>query len=134
MLCGIADVYDAMRSHRAYQQSFPTDRILQVLKRNDGQQFDQNLVRRFVQLLGHLSVGNSRAAQHRRSRRRDRGPRARTPIDRTFASCSIATGTKIDLPYEVNLWEARGRAADLPSSISAPLNPADYDIDPLTLL
>ena len=57
MLCGIADVYDAMRSHRAYQQSFPTDRILEVLKRNDGQQFDQNLVRRFVQLLGIYPTG-----------------------------------------------------------------------------
>ena len=58
MLCGIADVYDAMRSQRAYQQSFPTDRILQVLKRNDGQQFDQHLVRRFVQLLGIYPIGN----------------------------------------------------------------------------
>src|SRR5262249_20515898 len=42
MLCSIADVYDAMRSQRAYQQAFPTDRILQVLKNNDGVQFDQN--------------------------------------------------------------------------------------------
>jgi len=40
MLCGIADVYDAMRSQRAYQQAFPTDRILAVLQRNDGKQFD----------------------------------------------------------------------------------------------
>ena len=28
MLCSIADVYDAMRSQRSYQQAFPTDRIL----------------------------------------------------------------------------------------------------------
>ena len=42
-------------------------------------------------------------------------------------------GTKIDLPYEVNLWEV-DPAEDLPSSISAPLNPADYDIDPLSQL
>ena len=58
MLCGIADVYDAMRSQRAYQQAHPTDRILAVLKRNDGAQFDQNLVRRFVQLLGIYPPGN----------------------------------------------------------------------------
>ena len=43
MLCGISDVYDAMRSQRAYQQSFPSDRVLAVLKRNDGVQFDQHL-------------------------------------------------------------------------------------------
>ena len=58
MMCSIADVYDAMRSQRAYQQAFPSDRILAVLKRSDGQQFDQNLVRRFVQLIGIYPVGN----------------------------------------------------------------------------
>ena len=41
-----------------YQQAFPTDRILAVLKRNDGTQFDQHLVRRFVQLIGIYPVGN----------------------------------------------------------------------------
>ena len=69
MLCSIADVYDAMRSQRAYQQAFPTDRILAVLKRNDGTQFDQHLVRRFVQLLGIYPAGQPGAAQHRRGRR-----------------------------------------------------------------
>src|ERR1051325_3595661 len=57
-LCSIADVYDAMRSQRAYQQAFPSDRILEVMKRNDGHQFDQNLVRRFTQLLGIYPPGN----------------------------------------------------------------------------
>ena len=58
MLCSIADVFDAMRSQRAYQQSFPTDRILAVLKRADGKQFDQHLVRRFTQLIGIYPPGN----------------------------------------------------------------------------
>ena len=57
MLCSIADVYDAMRSQRSYQEAFATDRILAVLKRNDGQQFDQHLVRRFVQLMGIYPPG-----------------------------------------------------------------------------
>jgi putative nucleotidyltransferase with HDIG domain len=132
MLCGIADVYDAMRSHRAYQQSFPTDRILEVLKRNDGQQFDQDLVRRFVQLLGIYPVGNLV--------RLDTGeigvvmqvhapepyrPQVRVLFDRA--------GTRIELPYDINLWEVEA-GQDLPSSVNAPLNPAEYDIDPLTLL
>src|SRR3954462_1474525 len=58
MLCSIADVYDAMRSQRKYQQAFPSDRILDVLKRNDGLQFDQHLVRRFAQLIGIFPAGN----------------------------------------------------------------------------
>ena len=47
-----------MRSQRHYQKAFPTDRILAVLKRNDGTQFDQHLVRRFVQLIGIYPAGN----------------------------------------------------------------------------
>jgi putative nucleotidyltransferase with HDIG domain len=132
MICGIADVYDAMRSHRAYQQSFPTDRILQVLKRNDGQQFDQNLVRRFVQLLGIYPVGNlvrlntgEVAVVIEVHAPEPYRPHVRVLLDRV--------GTKVDLPYEINLWEAEQRG-DLPSSVTAPLNPADYGIDPLTLL
>jgi hypothetical protein len=39
----------------------------------------------------------------------------------------------VELPYEINLWEI-DPATELPSSITAPLNPADYGIDPLTLL
>jgi hypothetical protein len=58
MLCGVADVYDAMRSQRKCQQAYPSERILAVLQCNDGKQFDQHLVRRFVQLLGIYSVGN----------------------------------------------------------------------------
>src|SRR4030095_16564286 len=58
MLCSIADVYDAMRSQRASQGAFPSERILEVLKRNDGTQFDQHLVRRFTQLIGIYPVGN----------------------------------------------------------------------------
>jgi putative nucleotidyltransferase with HDIG domain len=53
MMCSIADVYDAMRSHRTYQPSFGSDRILHVLQRsNEGPQFDANLVQRFAHLMG----------------------------------------------------------------------------------
>jgi HD-GYP domain-containing protein (c-di-GMP phosphodiesterase class II) len=58
LLCSIADVYDAMRSQRAYQRAFPTDRILEVLRGGERKLFDQHLVRRFVQLIGIYPVGN----------------------------------------------------------------------------
>ena len=57
MLCSIADVYDAMRSQRAYQKAQPSERVLAVLRRDDGSHFDRNLVRRFVQLLGIYPPG-----------------------------------------------------------------------------
>jgi putative nucleotidyltransferase with HDIG domain len=130
MLCGIADVYDAMRSQRAYQQSYPTDRILQVLKRNDGTQFDQHLVRRFVQLLGIYPVGNfvklntGEVAVVRQVHAPDPyRPQVRVLFDKD--------GAALDTPYDLNLWDAAAEAG-VPSAVVAPLDPADYPIDPLT--
>jgi len=131
MMCGIADVYDAMRSQRSYQQAFPTDRILAVLKRNDGTQFDQNLVRRFVQLLGvyppgnmvRLSSGEIAVVTQVHAPDPHR-PRVRVLIN--------AEGARLELPYDRNLWEA-GPAGEQ-ASIAAPVEPAVYGIDPLTYL
>jgi hypothetical protein len=123
-------VYDAMRSQRAYQQAFPTDRILAVLKRNDGTQFDQHLVRRFVQLLGIYPPGNlvrlttGEIAVVTQVHAPDpHRPRVRV----LFAS----EGARLDLPYDRNLWETP-RSSDEDQSIVAPVDAADYDIDPLS--
>ena len=129
-LCGIADVYDAMRSQRVYQPAFPTDRILAVLQRNDGKQFDQHLVRRFVQLVGIYPAGNlvrlysGEIAVVLRAHAADPyRPRVRVLIDRD--------GIPLGNPQELNLWEM---ADDNDNAIQAPLDPADYDIDPLLQL
>ena len=127
MLCGIADVYDAMRSQRIYQEAFPTDRILAVLQRNDGAQFDPHLVRRFTQLVGIYPAGNLV--------RLDSGdvgvvlkvyapdpyrPRVKVVLD--------ADGSRLERPYELNLWETREGE---PRSVQAPLDPKQYGFDPL---
>ena len=131
MMCGIADVYDAMRSQRAYQQAFPTDRILAVLKINDGKQFDQNLVRRFVQLLGVYPPGNlvrltsGEIAVVTQIHAPDpHRPRVRVLINKE--------GNRLELPHDRNLWEATPEGEQ--SSIAAPVEPALYGIDPLTYL
>ena len=132
MLCGIADVYDAMRSQRAYQQAFPTERILAVLKHNDEKQFDPHLVRRFVQLLGIYPPGNlvklntGEIAVVTRVHAPDPlQPRVRVLIGRD--------GSHLDRPYDRNLWESSGE--DLPGDVVvAPVDPAEYGIDPLAHL
>jgi putative nucleotidyltransferase with HDIG domain len=131
MLCGIADVYDAMRSQRAYQQAHPTDRILAVLKRNDGTQFDQHLVRRFVQLLGIYPPGNlvrlttGEIAVVIQTHAPDpHRPRVRVLIAKD--------GTPLDLPYDRNLWEGPHHAEQ--DAIVAPVEPSEYGIDPLNYL
>lgn len=131
-LCGIADVYDAMRSQRSYQKAHPSDRILAVLQRNDGKQFDQNLVRRFIQLLGiyppgtlvKLTTGEVAVVLQVHAPDPYR-PRVRVLFGRD--------GARLDLPYERNLWEPAAEGAE-PDSVHSPLNPDDYSIDPLTYL
>jgi putative nucleotidyltransferase with HDIG domain len=130
VLCGIADVYDAMRSQRIYQEAFPTDRILAVLQRNDGAQFDQHLVRRFAQLVGIYPAGNLVRLDSGDIAvvTKTYGPDPYRPQVRIIAG---QDGTLLDRPYYVNLWEA---SDGHPQSVKAPLDPAKYGIDPLTFL
>jgi putative nucleotidyltransferase with HDIG domain len=132
MLCSIADVYDAMRSQRRYQEAFPSDRILEVLRRNDGQQFDQHLVRRFSQLLGIYPVGNvvkldsgETAIVVKVHAPDPHRPQVRVVID--------AGGRRLERPYDVNLWEQQqpdGRS----STIQKPVDPAEVGLDPLAMI
>lgn len=129
-LCGIADVYDAMRSQRVYQQAHPTDRILAVLQRNDGKQFDQRLVKRFVQLVGIYPAGNLV--------RLDTGEvavvlkaYAPDPYRPRVKVLTRPDGQKLEHPYDVSLWDAH---EGQPRSIQAPVDAAEAGIDPLAYL
>src|SRR5262245_8664488 len=136
MLCSIADVYDAMRSQRGYQQAFPSERILEVLKRNDSQQFDQHLVRRFVQLIGIYPAGNlvrlntgDVAVVVKIHAPDPYRPHVRVLIDHE--------GRRLDIPYEVALWEVsppERNDPQRPSSVVAPIDPKQFDFDPLLLM
>src|SRR3954452_5075865 len=134
MLCAIADVYDAMRSQRAYQQAYPTDRIVAVLKKNEGSQLDQHLVRRFVQLLGiyppgnlvRLSTGEVAVVL------RVHAPDPHRPRVRVLFSEDRA---RLDLPFERNLWEIqRDRSETELQSVVSPVDPSEFNLDPLNFL
>jgi putative nucleotidyltransferase with HDIG domain len=132
MLCGIADVYDAMRSQRVYQKASPTERILQVLKNNDGAQFDKHLVRRFVQLVGIYPAGNlvrldsgETAVVLKVHADDPYRPQVRVVFDRA--------GKRLDITYDVNLWQNDPKDGR-PSAVVAPLDPADFQFDPLTVM
>jgi putative nucleotidyltransferase with HDIG domain len=123
MLCGIADVYDAMRSQRKYQQAFPSERILAVLQRNDGKQFDQHLIRRFVQLLGIYPVGNLVKLNTAEVAivLQVHAPDPYRPKVRVLFN---ADGARLELPRDINLWETEHAREDRASTVIAPLNPA----------
>jgi len=98
-----------------------------VLRNNDGKQFDQNLVRRFVQLVGIYPAGNvvrldtNEIAVVVKAHAPD-------PYRPRVKVLLAADRSPIDRPYEVNLWEGLEGVAD---SVQAPVDPAEYGIDPL---
>ena len=130
-LCGIADVYDAMRSKRQYQQAFPTDRIIEVMRRNDGRQFDQHLVRRFVDLMGvyppstlvQLDSGEVAVVVE------NDGP---SPDRPTVKVLFDAKGTRLGVPQTRSLWQLDD--ADLGATIATTLDPAAFTLDPVQAL
>ena len=131
-LVSIADVYDAMRSQRAYQVAHPTDRILAVLRDENAHHFDQHLVRRFVQLLGIYPPGNLvklntgvMAVVLRANPGDPYRPRVRIILDKT--------GRLVEFPYDLSLWEVPP-AADRASTVVAPMDAAEFGIDPLTYM
>jgi HD-GYP domain-containing protein (c-di-GMP phosphodiesterase class II) len=132
MLCSIADVYDAMRSQRAYQQAFPSERVLAVLRREEGAQFEQHLVRRFVQLLGIYPPGTlvKLSTQEVAVVLKVHAPDPYRPRVKVLFG---PDGARHDVPFERNLWE---RPSDLSPqhSVVAPLDGAQYNVDPLTFL
>ena len=132
MICSIADVYDAMRSQRAYQQAFPTDRVLAVLKKDDGAHFEAQLVRRFVQLLGIYPPGTlvKLASESVAVVTRVHAPDPYRPRVKVLFG---ADGARHDTPIERNLWERAADGSTLDSVVS-PLDATLYGVDPLDFI
>ena len=129
MLCSIADVYDAMRSQREYQEAFPTDRILAVLRRNDGMQFDQHLVRRFVQLMGIYPPGSIVALSDTRVAvvTAIHAPAPELPRVRVLFE---ADGTPTAGHEEIDLWDETAAGV----TVASVIDPVTVGIDPNRML
>jgi putative nucleotidyltransferase with HDIG domain len=131
-LCSIADVYDSMRSQRSYQHAFPTDRIVAVLTQHDTGRFDQQLVRRFSQLMGIYPLGNVVKL--------DTGALAvvvqihAADPSRPLVRVVVAPdGSRLSTPVDLALW-ADDSPAGPPPRIVCPVDPKDAGIDPLAFL
>jgi putative nucleotidyltransferase with HDIG domain len=132
MLCAVADVYDAMRSKRHYQDAFPADRILEVLRRGEGRAFENHLVRRFVQLMGLYPVGSlvrlntgAYAVVLRPSPGDPRRPRVRVVY--------APDGHRLEVTYDVDLWDVEPDP-HRSSSVTGPVAAPDAAFDPLTVM
>lgn len=50
LIVGISDAFDAMTSHRPYREAMSEQKALSILEAESGKQFDEKLVKAFVQL------------------------------------------------------------------------------------
>jgi putative nucleotidyltransferase with HDIG domain len=127
VLCSIADAYDAMRSTRVYQPATPADRIMEIMLHNDGSQFDANLVRRFIGLMGvyppgtmvKLSSGEVGLVVEGGSDRR--GPEINVVVG--------PSGGKLDEPVRRRLGP-REDGGENAIRIEAAVDPASFGIEP----
>ncbi len=131
VLAGIADVYDAMRSTRVYQGASPTERIMEFMTHKDSGQFDQHLVRRFIDLMGvyppstlvRLTNGEVGVVVG------TGGPDRARPTVKVLYDPS---GTRLPACRVRHLWNRD--EDDGAIGVEAALDPADYDIDPMEQL
>jgi putative nucleotidyltransferase with HDIG domain len=131
-LCSVSDVYDAMRSQRVYQKAFPSDRVLAVLKKDDGAHFDRHLVRRFAQLLGIYPPGNlvRLSSGEVAVVVKVHAPDPYRPRVRVIGDKS---GGRLEVPVDRNLWDALDDQGQ-PLTVATPIDPAEYGVDPLTFM
>ena len=95
---------------------------------------DQNLVRRFTQLLGIYPPGNlvKLSTSEIAVVLHTHAPDPHRPRVRVLFG---ADGVRLDLPFERNLWEPQSdRDTKALEGVVSPVDPADYNIDPLNFL
>jgi putative nucleotidyltransferase with HDIG domain len=132
MIVSIADVFDALRSTRAYRGALPTDRIRSIMAEQTNPAFNSALLKRFVNLMGLFPVGNLVrlntdelaivTAEH-----------PSDPFRPQVKILSDTQGTLLETPVLSNTWERDSRG-EQPRSVVEAVDPEDAGIDPLQYL
>jgi len=128
MVVSIADVFDALRSNRPYRRGVATPRIRAILDQQGNPQFNQALLREFINLMGLFPVGSLvRLATEELAVVTAEHPR--DPFRPQVRIIRDARGNQLDQPQMVNT-RTRGPA----SRIVEAVDPASLEVDPLHYL
>ena len=132
MIVSIADVFDALRSNRPYREGLATTRIKSIMGEQGNPQFNQPLLRRFVNLMGLFPIGTI----VRLNTEEVGVVTAEHPEDPFRPQVKIlynAKGEQIEAPYLANTWERDSRGG-FPRAVVESVDPDAVEIDPLTVL
>ena len=132
MIVSIADVFDALRSTRAYRDALPTDRIRAIMDKQDSPAFNNRLLRRFINLMGLFPVGtlvqlesNEVGVVTHEHPNDPFRPQVKVIMDHT--------GHRLEEPLLVNTWEPDVHDQVSRAVVEA-VDPGDLEIDPLTFM
>ena len=132
LIVTIADVFDALRSHRPYRQGLATSRIRTIMSEQDNPQFHRPLLQRFVAMMGLFPVGS---VVRLRSGELAvvTAERPEDPLRPEVRIVAGADGVTVDEPTSVRTWEPdrRGR---YPREIRDAVDPTEMGIDPLAYI
>ena len=132
MIVSIADVFDALRSTRAYRKALPTDRIRSIMGEQTNPAFNPVLLKRFVNLMGLFPVGNL----VRLNTDELAIVTAEHPADPFRPQVKIITdgkGAMLEEPLLTNTWERDGRG-EQPRAVVEAVDPEEAGVDPLKYL
>lgn len=128
-IVSIADVYDALRSHRVYREGLPSERVRTIMATKDSPAFNPKLLRRFINLVGLFPVGTlvrlgsgEIAVVSREHPCDPYRPQVKVLLDRE--------GDRLHAPEIVNTWQLC--AAD--RMVVEAVDPESVRIDPLEYL
>jgi putative nucleotidyltransferase with HDIG domain len=132
LMVSIADVFDALRSHRPYRQGLATSRIRAIMDQQDNPAFNRPLLMRFVGMLGLFPVGclvrllTGELAVVTRERRAD-------PMRPLVLVITDADERMLEQPILARTWLPDALGAH-PREVKEPVDPLPLGIDPLSFL
>jgi putative nucleotidyltransferase with HDIG domain len=132
MIVSIADVFDALRSNRPYRDGMATNRIRSIMGEQGNPQFNQVLLKRFVNLMGLFPVGTLvRLGSDEIAVVTTEHPT--DPFRPQVKIIVSADGETIENPVLANTWERDDRGEFTYAVVEA-VDPESTDLDPLTYL
>ncbi|HJU41249.1 MAG TPA: HD domain-containing phosphohydrolase [Vicinamibacterales bacterium] len=132
MVVTVVDVFDALRSNRAYRQGLATDRIKHIMSQQESTTFNKTLLRRFVNLMGLFPIGTLV-----RLNTEEVGVVTQTHRDDPFRPqvklIMNGKGEKLETPLLTNTWD-RDVRGEFPRAVVEAIDPEQVGIDPLSYL
>ena len=132
MVVSIVDVFDALRSNRAYRSGLATDRIKHIMSQQESTAFNKTLLRRFVNLMGLYPIGTLvRLSTDELAIVTQTHPE--DPFRPQVKLITDNRGAKLETPLLTNTWDRDSRG-EFPRAVVEAVDGVTVGIDPLTYL